>query len=790
MKLLSLFSGIGAFEKALENLKIPYELVNYCEIDKYASKAYSLIHNVSENMNLGDITKIDTSKLPKDIDLITYGFPCVPRGYKVKTELGYKNIEDVTTQDKVLTHTNTYQKVIATMNRYSNHINIIKGVGCYDLQLTDEHPIYVYKNGKFYWVKTKDLTTKDNLVYNINQNSNKVDYTNDELWLLGRYCSDGYCENHSLHRPIYCIGSHKIEEFEKHLNNIKYSVLHKERSCVEYKILSERITELLKDFGTGSFKKTIPNWVVDLPKNQLKYFLDGYLSGDGHNRKDRVLTTFCTINEKMVLTLQEIIIKIYNVVPTISLRVDNRKETFNNTYNAQFSLKPKNQIIVNDKIIVPIKSIERIEKQIEVFNIEVKNDNSYTVGNVIVHNCQDISLAGKQKGMFNEDGSKTRSGLFFEALRIIEATKPKVCIAENVKNLVSKKFSDQFQIVLQSLEKIGGGYNNYYKVLNAKDYGIPQNRERVFIVSIRKDIDNGKFEFPTPFKLDLRLKDMLEDEVDEKYFLSETLMNYMTGVSRKNKDSTLDRNKRFMSSLKNTNQNGIATTITTKAGQRPSDNFIIEELPEDTDKLIQVGNLLGGKWDKINESCRRVYDSDGLSPTIHTCQGGNTEPKIIIRENTKKGYTEAHEGDGVYIDRPHQKRGVVQKGMIQTIKCSGNDIGVVVLGNYSPSKHNASRVVDSKGLAPTVMENHGTVTATVVKDISNLRIRKLTPKECFRLMGFEDKDIDCLIDNKISNTQLYKMAGNSIVVNVLIEIFKKLYTDILERKQLTIYDFI
>ena len=106
--------------------------------------------------------------------------------------------------------------------------------------------------------------------------------------------------------------------------------------------------------------------------------------------------------------------------------------------------------------------------------------------------CQDISLAGKQKGLFNEDGSQTRSGLFFEALRIIEHCQPKIAIAENVKNLISKKFNAQFQVVMASLDY--AGYNNYYAVLNSKDFGIPQNRERVFIVSIRKDIDTGKFE--------------------------------------------------------------------------------------------------------------------------------------------------------------------------------------------------------------------------------------------------------------------------------------------------------
>lgn len=101
--------------------------------------------------------------------------------------------------------------------------------------------------------------------------------------------------------------------------------------------------------------------------------------------------------------------------------------------------------------------------------------------------CQDISLAGKQKGFEDENGNKTRSGLFFDALRIIEECRPQIAIAENVKNLTGKRFTEQFNIVLNSLES--AGYNNYWKVLNAKDYEIPQNRERVFIISIRKDVD-------------------------------------------------------------------------------------------------------------------------------------------------------------------------------------------------------------------------------------------------------------------------------------------------------------
>lgn len=131
--------------------------------------------------------------------------------------------------------------------------------------------------------------------------------------------------------------------------------------------------------------------------------------------------------------------------------------------------------------------------------------------------CQDISCAGKQRGFTDESGNRTRSGLFFEALRIIKDLQPKYAIAENVKALTSKKFEKEFKTVLDSLD--GAGYNNYWAVLNAKDYGIPQNRERVFIISIRKDVDTGTFTFPEKQELKLRFKDVLEPVVDEKYYI-------------------------------------------------------------------------------------------------------------------------------------------------------------------------------------------------------------------------------------------------------------------------------
>ena len=222
--------------------------------------------------------------------------------------------------------------------------------------------------------------------------------------------------------------------------------------------------------------------------------------------------------------------------------------------------------------------------------------------------CQDISVAGKQKGLLNTDGTQTRSGLFFEALRTIEATQPRVAIAENVKNLTGKKFKEQFLTVLESLER--AGYNNYWKVLNAKDYGIPQNRERVFIISIRKDIDVGLFRFPEPVPLTLKLKDLLEDEVDEKYYLSDKMID---GFNR-HKERYNSKGNGF--GWNPTDGSGVAYTIQTSGGSRPSDNYI-----------LQVAQMYPNSG---NPEAGRIYSADGLSPTVGTCQGGNRMPKVVI----------------------------------------------------------------------------------------------------------------------------------------------------------------
>lgn len=235
--------------------------------------------------------------------------------------------------------------------------------------------------------------------------------------------------------------------------------------------------------------------------------------------------------------------------------------------------------------------------------------------------CQDISNAGKQRG-FEHEGELTRSGLFFEALRIIEDYKPKFAIAENVKALVSKKFTKEFSIVLDSLDK--AGYNNYWQVLNAKDYGIPQNRERVFIISIRKDIDKG-FTFPEPIPLELRLKDLLENNVDEKYYLSDDVVNKL--------------------------------------------------VPKTTEGDVrQIGFIKKSETGTQYQS-NTVYDSDSIGRTLTAV---DYKSPLMIREATKQGYAEAYLGDSVNLEQPNSKtrRGRVGKQVAQTLTTSCNQ-GVV-----------------------------------------------------------------------------------------------------------------
>lgn len=297
---------------------------------------------------------------------------------------------------------------------------------------------------------------------------------------------------------------------------------------------------------------------------------------------------------------------------------------------------------------------------------------------LIIHGspCQDFSAAGLQAG--GDKGSGTRSSLMYESVRIIEKLRPKYVIWENVKNLLSKKHRHNFDAYLETMEKLG--YKNYYQVLDAQNYGVPQHRERVFTVSI---LGERGFQFPNPIPLEKKLKDVLEKKVDEKYYLS---------------SERLERIQQWEDRQK---ANGIGKTVST-SGDRPcSTNYIMEGptslQKEVCDKAIERG---------------LVIPNDAIEYTYSNARLGEIEKGYIKKQNRANNQ------------------------IMSTLKTNPQQIGVCV--------------------------------------DEPCRIRKLTPLSCYRLMGFDDESFE-RASKVISSTQLYKTAGNSIVVDVLMAIFRELF---------------
>ena len=322
--------------------------------------------------------------------------------------------------------------------------------------------------------------------------------------------------------------------------------------------------------------------------------------------------------------------------------------------------------------------------------------------------CQDLSLAGNQKLMAK--GSGTRSSLLWEVERLLdECTElPQVLLMENVTQVHGKKNEDSFRQWCDKLESLG--YKNYWKDLNAKDFGVPQNRKRTFMVSVLGDYT---YEFPEGFPLEIRLKDVLEDEVDEKYYLSQKTIEKL--IRHKNKIIENDTPE-------------ISSTIHAgyyKMGGRDQ-------------QYIKEPRLIGGigekNFGKQYRQGNRVYDSNSIAMSLNAAPLGNTA-----------GYSYLYAVDGNKL---------VWDGFNQRVRADSSVVGTLTQNCGADLKRNGQGIIVCKG--------------------GLIQIRNLTPKECFRLMGFTDADFE-KAEAVNSNTQLYKQAGNSIVVDVLMDIFSKLF---------------
>ena len=302
--------------------------------------------------------------------------------------------------------------------------------------------------------------------------------------------------------------------------------------------------------------------------------------------------------------------------------------------------------------------------------------------------CQAFSIAGKRKGFLDE----TRGTLFFEIARAAEQIKPRTLFLENVRGLLSHDKGRTFRTIISTLDELG--YDAEWQILNSKNFGVPQNRERVFIIGHLRG-ERGREVFPIG-----------ESNIETNDRLKIKIVGNTNNAGNGQKSAVYSAD-------------GIMSCLRATDYKQP--------------KQIVVLNKENGMPRETN----RVYSSEGLSPTLNTMQGGGREPKIAIKvkEATKQGFAVAELGDSINFSVPNSKtrRGRVGKQVAQTLDTSCNQ-------------------------------------ATITKD---MRIRKLTPRECWRLQGFPDWAFDKAQEVN-SNSQLYKQAGNSVTVPVIYEIARRL----------------
>lgn len=405
--------------------------------------------------------------------------------------------------------------------------------------------------------------------------------------------------------------------------------------------------------------------------------------------------------------------------------------------------------------------------------------------------CQSFSLAGKRKGENDKRGV-----LFYNSHEFIKKNNPRYFIFENVKGLLSDDNGKTFRRWLDYLggKTINGNpvifpheesvpYHIYYKVLNAKDYGVPQNRERVFIIGIRDDEDNT-FSWAKPIPLTLRLKDLLDDVVDEKYYLSEKMLSGL--INHKERHDK----KGTGFSWKPRDINGVASCLRANSALAPTDN------------TIKVGFI------NQNTQASQVYESVGVSPTISAGSHGYANGYVKIQDET------ATDNDSIDMKAIYNKnRGnVVMKNMARTLDHNCNQAVIEPrlekVGSLYENNSDAGRIYSPNGISCTIKSEGGGAgaktglyaveqdiyiqgglqkNAAKMKNISpcltsamgiggghipllmNYRVRRLTPKECFKLMDFNKN-----FKWEVSDTQAYKQAGNSIVVACLVAIISKL----------------
>lgn len=668
IRVIELFAGIGAQASALERIGLDHELVCVSEIDDRAYRAYCAIHG--DVPNLGDITKIE--HLP-ECDLLTYSFPCLGAGTLIQTTEGWKPIEDVKVGDKVWTD-DGWRSVTKSMMTGIKRTYRIRPSSGLEIRATGNHPFLVRRMHREWnnerrsydrlfsepeWVAAEDITKDMYLGYKVPDEGDVPEYvgyqdtrtdgrvyTYDSLkeymhdprfwWTVGRYIADGFIRSTGC--VVLCIGKGK----EGDADNIPFHyTVSKGNTCSKYIIAKKELGKFLSEFGKGAYNKHIPMKYRNIPLPLAKAMLDGYLSGDGHYDAHIDSWRAATISPALALDISQLIAYVHH--RPVGINVTHRKPTAiieGRTVNQHDSINLKfhEGVRIQDKsfyedgwIWTRILDIEGEGDEEPVYDLEVEDRHCFTANGVVVHNCTDISMAGQRLGM--EEGSGTRSSLLWEVGRLLNdyhdrGCLPDVLLMENVDAILFKANMPGFERWMRILSDMG--YTNSYQVLNAKDYGVPQNRKRCFLVST---LTKGKLVFPKPIPLTKRLKDVLEPSVAESFYLSEERI----ATFERHKARNVAKGNGFfykpMDPDGDSERERVAASITTNA-DRYCSNWI-DETPK-LDGQGEPGIDVAGRIENGSTQNGVIYDTDGISPAPMASAGEKGNHVRIAEEPKAK----------------------------------------------------------------------------------------------------------------------------------------------------------
>lgn len=750
MKFIDFFAGIGGFRKGME--LAGHECVGFCEFDKFATASYISMHlltdeqrKVLEELPLkkrqkeilkdeyrngewyaNDIRRVYTGDIPK-ADCWCFGFPCFVKGTYILAERGYIPIEQVAVGDKVLTHKGRWRKVTSTMQRDNARIWDVDGFGILPTRTTAEHPYYVTKPGipmEFREVKQIDDSWYSTMVLP-DEESNE--YGKEVWWIIGRYLADGWRvrrkDRPSGGRIVFAVSNDKRAEFERRLEEAKlHGTYTKERTCGKYHVCNNELYEYLEKFGKYAHGKRIPREALCLSREKAKYFYDGYMSGDGRKDREEATSTSAALILGMCIIAQRLgkpVPAVYYTRRNEKCIIQGRECRQRDTYTFRIS---KRSIRGHYRGRYVCRELHQPTESMDfgtVYNISVEEDESYVANGAIVHNCQDISVAGKQLGF-----QGNRSSLFFRVMYLIgqleEENKPTYLFIENVKNLLSVNGGWDFARLLIEMEQ--AGYDAEWQVLNSKDFGVPQNRERCFIVGHLRGRSSSKV-FP------------------------------VERTDGENRVSIIGHKDGYRRNTQVFDQNGITETLDTSQGGGRGHHValpcFIDLAYQGKPVTTDVSRTILARYYK---GCSNIHENSDIAIPILT-------PDRTEKRQNGRRFKEDGEPMFTLTGQDRHGVGIEPLGVLRNVR----------LANTLDTSCN-------QGIFVQVSEELTVYAVWYEKYQCYIAIRRLTPKECFRLQGWTDDYFEKAAFVN-SDSQLYKQAGNGVTVNVIEAIAERMRID-------------